>query len=56
MNIPVCPLHKTELIPVDKYIWGCSSKLKNGKRCSHIRYTTLELKDDKGNNISYKES
>ena len=45
--IPTCPLHKTELIPIDQYIWGCTQKVKN-RNCPHLRYSPSELIDDKG--------
>lgn len=41
----VCPLHKTELIYIDKYILGCNNKTKYGK-CQHIRYTNQQKEKD----------
>jgi len=42
-----CPFHKSELIPIDKYIWGCNRKIKT-KTCPHIVYSPSELIDDNG--------
>jgi hypothetical protein len=44
---PICPLHKTELVVLDKYMYGCNKKTK-GEYCPHIQYSPSELINDKG--------